>query len=142
MTLGPCGTLGGCNRGIRSGSVRRRAKTGRSIGGLGIHSMMFCQRENDMSESSARIRPNDGCGYLIGIFLVTCLLFIMNGMMAGVLFVRLRPLLPEWANRARYAQIFILAVPIGLILLEWFVWDWFLDRLRRRRAPTTPAQNE
>jgi len=95
-----------------------------------------------MPQPNTRIRRTGGCGYLLTVFAVACVLFVMNGMMAGVLFVRLRPLLPEWANRARYAQIFILAVPIGLIMLEWYVWDWFIDRWRRRRAPSTTPHGQ
>lgn len=79
-----------------------------------------------------KIHWGDGCGYLLALCVLTCCLFVVNGMMAGVLFVRLRAFLPEWAGRARYAQLFLLAVPVAMIFVEWYAFDWIVNRLRRR----------
>lgn len=88
--------------------------------------------------SRQKVCWSDGCGYLLALCLLTCVLFVLNGMMAGVLFVRLRAVLPEWAGRARYAQLFLLTVPVAMIFVEWYAFDWLVHRVRRRRKNEPP----
>lgn len=90
-----------------------------------------------MANLSAKIRRTDGCGYLLMICAITCLLFVANGMMATILFVRIRSFLPDWASRPRYVQLFLLSVPVALIFVEWYVYDWFV----RHRRVTRQAGN-
>lgn len=90
-----------------------------------------------MADLSSKVRRSDGCGYLLVICVITCLLFVANGMMATILFVRVRSFLPDWASRPRYVQLFLMSVPVALIFVEWYLYDWFV----RHRRSTTQSGN-
>jgi len=75
-------------------------------------------------------RPTSGCLYLFGIGLVAILLFSIN-----ILVVQsLTDTIPVVAENQQVKQFILLVVPVGMVLAEFWFYDFITDLLDRRIA--------
>lgn len=71
----------------------------------------------------------DGCGFLIATCLFTCCFLVINGMLVVTFYAWLAPLGPEFLRNPKTAQAVLFAAPVLLLLVEWWVADYLVDRL-------------
>ena len=93
--------------------------------------------------SRDRARPA-GCGFLLLTCIITCLLLLLNGILVTTLYNWFSPLGPDWLEREKVRQFALFVAPVLLILAEWWLVDFLVDRIaglarRRRRSIIVPS---
>jgi len=76
-------------------------------------------------------RRGDGCGFLLATCLLLGVGLFVNATIAMALFTVVKPTLPEMWQTSKASAFFIFAVPIGLVVLEWWLLDRVVDFLSR-----------
>ncbi|QEF96765.1 hypothetical protein Mal15_07950 [Stieleria maiorica] len=72
-----------------------------------------------------------GAAGAIGFALFTGLLLLVNGTAVLVFFGALVDANPAWAERKGLIQFGLFALPLGMVVIEWLVWDFLCGLLRR-----------
>lgn len=67
----------------------------------------------------------DGCGFLLATCLLLGVGLFVNATIAMALYTFLKPGLPAMWQSSKVSAFFIFAVPIGLVVVQW----WLLDRV-------------
>ena len=71
----------------------------------------------------------DGCGFLIGTSVFTCLFLIINGVVLTTLYQWLYPGgPPDSTQEAKVVQILLFIGPVLLLFVEWSVIDLLVQR--------------
>ncbi len=72
-----------------------------------------------------------GAAGAIGFALFTGLLLLINGTAVLVFFGALVDAQPAWAERKGLIQFGLFALPLGMVVVEWLVWDFLCGVLWR-----------
>ena len=76
-----------------------------------------------------RHEPNRGCGYFLFVCVAACTLLLLNGAIIGSLFAWYQPLESVFGDEIRVKQAVTLVLPVALVLVEYWVFDFISDRL-------------
>jgi hypothetical protein len=88
-----------------------------------------------MSKTPARA---DGCGFYIATIVFTCLLLLLNGVVATTIYqVFSDPKNAPSVQQLKVIQMFLFIGPVLMLFIEWTLFDFWLKRvwLRRRKKP-------
>jgi hypothetical protein len=75
----------------------------------------------------------DGCGFLLASCIVTCCFLVINALLVHTCYYWMAPLAPPVVRTAKVAQFIMFVGPVLLVIVEWWIFDWFVDRLSRER---------
>ncbi|HAN96466.1 MAG TPA: hypothetical protein DCQ98_03075 [Planctomycetaceae bacterium] len=102
----------------------------------------------------ASIRPRSatfsGCGYVLAVLIAACVLLLVNGVLVQAALVAYRPVAPAELNDQRAQQAIRFLLPVAMLFMEYWLYDWMIDRLTsegsdrgdgRREAPSTDRSN-
>jgi hypothetical protein len=75
----------------------------------------------------------DGCGFLLASCIITCCFLVINALLVHSCYYWLAPFAPPVVRTAKVAQFIMFVGPVLLVIVEWWIFDWFVDRLSRER---------
>jgi hypothetical protein len=76
----------------------------------------------------------DGCGFLIGTSVFTCLFLVINGVvLTGVYQIFYPGGPPDSSHEARFVQILLFIGPVLLLFVQWTLIDLLTERWHRKR---------
>ena len=87
-----------------------------------------------MKRSRRRSRPRDGCGFLLATCLFTCIFLVINGAIVVSFYNWFAPRGPQLLSHPKIAQAFLFIGPVVLIVVEWWLADFLVERLTGWRA--------
>lgn len=78
-----------------------------------------------------------GCLTLIVLLVIASLMFIVNGVIVGMIYAQIAQDGPHWLQQPKVMQIMMFTAPLGLLAIQWWIFDivsnW-VTRLSRRRS--------
>ena len=72
-----------------------------------------------------------GCLILGATLFIASLLFVVNGVVIGMVYAQISPNGPPWLREAKVAQILMFVGPIVLLVVQWWIFDFVSDRVAR-----------
>ena len=79
----------------------------------------------------------DGCGFLIGTSVFTCLFLVINGVvLTGVYQILYPGGPPESTHEARFVQMLLFIGPVLLLFVQWTLIDLVSERWYRMKKRT------
>jgi hypothetical protein len=82
-----------------------------------------------MSKTSGRA---DGCGFYLATIVFTCLLLILNGLLATTIYRVFVTDSPS-VQQLKAIQMFLFVGPVLMLFIEWTLFDFWLKRIWIRR---------
>lgn len=77
-------------------------------------------------------RTRLGCGYLLFVVLISCVLLTINGLIVTNAYYAVAVTLPPGAVHPRFGQAIVFLGPVLLLFIEWWIFDVATDWLRPR----------
>jgi len=74
-------------------------------------------------------RFGSGCGYLGLVLIAACVLLLVNGVLVHSALIGYRPVAPAEINDLRAQQAIRFIVPLVMLFMEYWLYDWMVDRL-------------
>lgn len=78
-------------------------------------------------------RTRIGCGYLLFVVLISCVLLTINGLIVTNGYYTVAVTLPPGSVHPRLGQAIVFLGPVLLLYIEWWIFDVATDWLRPRR---------
>ena len=78
-----------------------------------------------------------GCLTMGMLLAIAALMYVVNGVIVGMVYAQISPNGPTWLQQPKVAQILMFTTPILLLAAQWWVFDVFtgwVGRLSRRRS--------
>jgi hypothetical protein len=75
-----------------------------------------------------------GCGFLLLVVIVSCVLLALDGMIVSNVFSRVRESLPPLFKDPRWSQAIVFVGPVLLLAIQWWAYDVAVDWLRPMRT--------
>jgi integral membrane sensor domain MASE1 len=70
-----------------------------------------------------------GCGFLLLVVIVSCVLLAIDGLIVSNVFGRVRETLPPPFNDHRWSQAIVFLGPVLLLAIQWWAYDVAVDWL-------------
>lgn len=74
-----------------------------------------------------RRRGGDGCGYLLLVCLIACVLLVVNAIVVRAIYVSYLPNAPPMVAHERFGRAVLFIGPIVLLVIEWTLIDRIID---------------
>lgn len=74
-----------------------------------------------------RRRGGDGCGYLIWVCVLACLLLVVNAVVVRAFYVSLLPAAPPVVAHPRFGRAVLFVGPVLLLVFQWLLIDRLAD---------------
>ena len=74
-----------------------------------------------------RRRGGDGCGYLLLVCLIACVLLVVNAIVVRAVYVSFLPDTPSTDTEKRIGRAVMFVGPIVLLVIEWTLIDRIID---------------
>ena len=93
-----------------------------------------------MSDPQKTNRTGGGCGFLVFACAATCAMLLVNGALVSLAHPGLAKICEKLASivpllsASRLSQILMLGLPVALIFAEWWLIDFVVDHVARRRS--------
>ena len=87
-----------------------------------------------MPKTTSTPKLHTGCSYLLVVTLVACVLLVLNSFMVLAGLNAYQEYGPRELNEPRAQQAIQVALPVLLIFMEYWLYDWFIDRLGARQS--------
>lgn len=84
-----------------------------------------------------RRRSGDGCGYLLFVCVIACILLIVNAILLRAVYAWCVPHAPDFVGHPRFGRAVLFVGPIVMLVAEWTLVDRILDLVGR-----TPDQDQ
>ena len=78
-----------------------------------------------------------GCLMLGVVLVIASLMFIVNGVIVGMVYAQIAQGGPKWLQQPKVIQIMMFTAPLGLLAVQWWVFDLisnWVSRFTRRRT--------
>jgi hypothetical protein len=87
-----------------------------------------------MRRLSATTTPRTrlGCGYLLFVVLISCVLLTINGLIVTNAYYTVAVSMPPGSVHPRLGQTIVFLGPVLLLFIEWWIYDVATDWLRPR----------
>lgn len=77
-------------------------------------------------------RTRLGCGYLLFVVLISCVLLTINGLIVTNAYYTVAVTMPPGSVHPRLGQTIVFLGPVLLLFIEWWIFDVATDWLRPR----------